>query len=427
MFLYNIHWKWRLFDQAQPNGVVFHSVGFDRETADSRNLPDEFPEFILFDPNVYLWNLDYDTCGKSCIRLATFDWVPIEVPEYNSDTCTRKEWLDDEVAPECESAWPPQIPDSDDELKEIIASCFDWQDDFGVSRLIIPSNFIDDDPRSVDNFLRWIDQGLQVAVDYDTQALVSIPISDIGIDSNLENIIDNISSREEIEGIYVCIDTSRSSAIVPTDSRVIDSLLELSYHIGAKSEREVIINFGDVFGLACLAVGANAFATGYEQKSRRLNLEEFVQTDDGGGAFPRFFSLSTNTMFRSERDMERIRDFRLLRIFDNENTEASESILGALRAGQSVNILPDWTESRNNVKAARSHLTERLTRAANELLAITNLSDRAGWVMDWLQEAEANVMYLKTRFSEDPLDDIGIHVSSWRDAFERFINRYSIL
>ena len=215
MFLYNLHWRWGVFDQEQPDGVIFHAVGFDQETADNRNFPEEFPDFILFHPNVYLWNLNYDTCGKSCKRLATFEWVPIKVPEHDKDACTRKEWLDDEVAPECESAWPPQVPDSDEELKEIIRSCLDWQNDFGASRLIIPSNFIDDDPRSVDNFLRWVDQGLQVADDYETEALVSIPLSDIGLDSNLESIVDNISSREEVEGIYVCIDTSRSSAAVP--------------------------------------------------------------------------------------------------------------------------------------------------------------------------------------------------------------------
>ena len=83
---------------------------------------------------------------------------------------------------------------------------------------------------------------------------------------HIENIVDNISSREEIQGIYICIDTSRSSAAVPMDRRVINALLELSFHIGERHQREVIINFGDVFGLACLAVGANAFATGYEKK-----------------------------------------------------------------------------------------------------------------------------------------------------------------
>ncbi len=402
MFLYNSMWAWNLPASTAPHGVVLHAVGCPLENAESRQAPTSRDRFILFDPDSYLWELDSETCGRAVKCLESYPWIPTMVERTALPSMT------------------------DEQVAAILGAAADWQKTRGVSRIILPTPLISESDQSVDEFLRWLDTAISVAAGLSPQSLIAVGVSEVAIRRHFDTILDHLTARRELPGIYIFAETSRSSGSVAVNQDVARMLLMASHFVGQRLGREVVVNFADTFGLACLAVGAAAFAGGYERKCRRLNFENFEERD-GGGAFPKFFALGTTAYYRPEKDLQRIRDARLLRLLEGDRTASSAALFEALKAGGSARDVPTWRESRNNVAAAKAHLIERLCGATDELVALRPGPDRIAWVLEWLQNAELNVTYLGTRFEDAPLDDDGRHVRAWRASFESFIDEFELV
>ena len=396
MFLYNSMWTWNPSASTTPHGVVLHAVGCPLDNAESRDFPTSRDGFVLFDPDSYLWDLDSATCGRAVECLESYPWVPDAPTRTNLSSM------------------------SDEEIVSAIEASAEWQVERGASRIILPTPLVSDPILPLDEFLRWLDLGAGVAAASGAQALLAVGVSEVAIRAHFGTILDHLTARDDIPGVYIFAETSRSSGNVAVNQDVARMLLMASYFAGWRLEREVVVNFADTFGLACLAAGALAFAGGYERKCRRLNFGNFEERD-GGGAFPKFFALSTTAYYRPERDMQRMRDERLLRLLNADRTLSSAPLFDALQAGSSAQEVPTWRESRNNVAAAKAHLIERLCDAVDELLTLPPGRDRIVWALDWLQDAERNVAYLSSRFEDAPLDDDGRHVRAWRAAFESFV------
>ncbi|MHB8867547.1 MAG: hypothetical protein ACYC6T_03545 [Thermoleophilia bacterium] len=402
MFLYNSMWAWKPSSSATPHGIVLHAVGCPLENANTREMPASRDDFTLFDPNSYLWELDRNGCARAVACLESYPWIP----EASART-------------ELSSM-------SDDQVLEILRTAADWQTARGVSRVILPTPLVSDAGAPLDEFLRWLDLGAGLARELDRPALLSLGLSEVAIGASFGTVLDQITAREDAPGVYAFVETSRSSGSVAVSQEVARMLLMTSYFVGKRLGREVVINFADTFGLASLSVGALAFAGGYERKCRRLDFEHFEERD-GGGAFPKFFALGTTAYYRPERDMQRLRDGRLLRLLNADRTAASTALFDALEAGRGAEDVPEWRESRGNVGAAKAHLIERMCSAADELTRIPDGPGKVAWTLDWLQDAERDVAYLNSRFENAPLDDDGRHVRAWRSAYESFVDEFGLV
>lgn len=402
MFLYNAFWKWNSSDPVDPDGVVIHAAGCPRENAERRPSPASRSGFVLFDPDAYLWALDPTDCHRAVDNIETYPWVPPLDVRSNPSSM------------------------SDEAVLRTLRESAAWQEARGASRVILPTPLVSDPSGPIDEFVRWMDLGLRIAPELGRPALIALGLSDVAVASQLDTVLDQVTARD-IHGVYAFVETSRSSGSVAVSQEVARALLMISHFVGQRMAREVVVNFADVFGLACLAVGARAYVGGYERKARRLDFQHFEEQDGGGGAFPKFFSLATTARYRPERDMDRIRDERLLRLLRSDQTGSSESLFRALDAGRSASEVPEWRESRGNVGMARSHLIERLCSASDEIAAFDSVQEKAGWALDWLQNAERDVAYLNARFESAPLDDDGRHVRVWREAFEGFVERFGII
>lgn len=426
MLLFNVRYQWNIFGDSPPDGVVFHASANCSEDFTRRQVAGEIPSFRLLDPDSYLLNLDSTACGKSCSYLATQPWLPVQIPDYDSGTHSRSQWRNDAVIPALADNWPPSLDVDGDGRKKIISDCLNWQRDFGVSRLIVPTPLIDD-PESLDQFLGWLDDGLEVAADYDETTLVTVFLAESVVRQQIEPLADQLTAREELAGIYLGIESSYSSVIPISARESLRALLDLSFLVGHECGCEVVVNYCDAFGLACMAVGAGRFVAGYDRKTRRLCFSDYEDDESGFGAFPRFFSLSTGCMYRAVKDLIKLRDERLLRRLAGDQTATSRPLLDALRSGvDESSVPPFWKESRGNIAKARTHLIERLTAGSQELVALSDLTDRINWAIDWLQDADATVTYLNRRFQDDPLDDVGAHIAAWRAAFEGFLDDHSL-
>ena len=396
MFLYNLRYQWAI-TSGEAQGAVLHAVGCTKDEVESRTFPATQESFVLLDPDAYLWGLDGSTAERAVERLDSYPWTPTGPGREN----------------------PPVLTDA--EVKAAISDSAQWQLARGCARAILPTPALSDPAAEIDEFLRWLDTATEVSKEVDRGCLVTLCVSDVAIRSHLERLLDQLTARSDLPGLYVMADTSGGSGTGAIGPDVARLLLQCSYLVGHRMEREVVVNFADSFGLACLAVGATAFGGGYEQKARRLDTGSYAPRE-GGGAFPRFFSLATTAYYRSRMDLERIRDARLLRLIEGDTTDPSEALFDALRSGRSTDAVPDWREARNNVSAARRHLIALMNGAVERVNSLPRIGERCRFALNWLQEAERNVIYLNSRLETTPLDDDGRHVSAWRAEFERFLD-----
>lgn len=423
MFLCNIRGKWIVPANALPAGLVVHAASKDCE----RPFGDERPGLLLVDPNVYLWGLRYEDCSRVCQYLSTYPWVPIDVPAYaDSQYTKRAEWLLEEVGPAVAAAWPPIPPEDDAELSRLITACIDWQVSRGVGAVVLPAPLVDNMGVRLDEYVRWLDLGLTCAEERGVDALMSLPLAERVLPGLLDDVLDVLTSRRNLRGLYVCVETTNGSRYI-TDQPVTRALLEISYHVGYRHRAKVIVNFADILGLACLGVGASGFATGYTLKDRQLALSDFEEAGGGGGAYPRLLSLAACSRFRTGRDMEALRDRRLLPRLGGDRTDASAPLFDALTAGQGAADVPGWEENYNNDAGARAHLNQLLVGVAAQVMALGDLESRAGRVFEWLQDAEMLSDYLQRRFDEDPLDEMGACTRSWRGTYEEFCRSVGLL
>ena len=428
MFLMNVGWKWSIVPERGPHGVIFNASGVDLESALRRERPSGLPDEVYFDPQLYLLSLPYDTAPKTCRKLATYPWFPIETPDFDSGEVSIRDWIEN-VGEAISEGWPPVLPSDPNAINNVIRQSIDFQQQFGVSEIILPSPLTNFPESDLSVEMTWVDEGIRVASTTDKPFLVTFAISDaclLHVDPSdnqlLQLAIDQFTAREEIPGVYLVIEHSRGESNRIVHARVAWALLEFCYYVGKSAGKKVLVNYTDTFGLACLAAGAKGFASGLGTKSKRLHFEDFVERG-GGGAFPKFYAHSTICDYLPERDLERLRDLHLLRLIRNDQTPASSSLFDVLTSGRSVGSIPEWRESINNLSGSRDHFIQRVRTAVDQLNGRSE-NEKREIILAWLQDAERTVNYLNERFSDEALYDDGRHVRSWRSAFESFLNQH---
>ncbi len=427
MFLYNLHWRWNLTTNAQPHGSCFHPISFDQVTAMNRDIQEDNNRIRLFDPSISFWNLEYRTANRACNNIASYDYVPIDFPPYNRETHGKvKDWLKNKVGLQIKPKWPPRA-ETDQDIEVCLSKCFEFQENFEVSHLIIPTPHICSPSDDLSTFIKWIDIGLGLVQSSRTQPLLSVSISDLCEIEQLEMILAHLKSRDALKGIYLSLENSKSDKIGPENINIAKFFLDVSFLLGHRENLEIFINHTDIFGYACLAVGATAFASGYERKTKILKHALYEDKKGGGGAYPKFFSYKTGKTYRVKNDLNKIRDSKLLHIFEEDITSESEPLLMALNSGQEAEDVPTWRESPNNVGSARSHLIERLVNATNALNSITDFNEKNLFVLEWLQNAEMINTHLENVFQNDQLEDEGGNIKEWRVVFQDHLKKYKII
>ncbi|PFR07567.1 hypothetical protein COK10_19850 [Bacillus anthracis] len=422
MFLLNLGYRWTNHELA--NGVILNASGFHKEQGVRRNIADDL-EMTLFDPQLYLAGLEYESCNMTCSRLTTYPWFGGSDTDYDSAQGTAQDWF----AGHRQSVnWPVEVPTERDEIRDCIKDCLDYQVGVGVSHLIIPTPIVCDYEDEFAEQLKWIDIALEIKEEYELPVLTSIAINDHLLiqgeplkNKLVQTILDNISVRTELDGVYV-IPVQTNDATVKLDNKnVAEFLLHISNILGHINEKIVIINYTDSFGLACLGVGATAFGSGYGNKTKRMSLNDFRESG-GGKSFPKLYANELVMDLLSYRDINKLKDSRLLRLIKNDVTESSQDLINALNAGLTANDVPKWRESINNITTATQHRIQRLVGATEKLQQIESMEDREAYILEWLQNAEAYHLLLQAQFSSEPLSEDGRHIAVWRNAFESYLN-----
>lgn len=433
MFFLNLGFQWRIpeLENIGDQGVCIGAGDVNARAALTRSGREALPppEKRLFDPQMYLRELDYSSSEPRVKRLATYPWLNPDVPTYEEVQGIR-EW-ENQIAEGLPDAWPCPIPRDPGLILTRLSDCLDFQAEFGVACLIVPVPTVKHPQTDFLSAARWIDLGLEVASDYDLPVYATLAIADICLDHRgadradlLDIIVDQIGARQELDGVYIVLEQTGSadSSDYLISSNVAWALLRLCHDLGQKASLEVAVNYVDVFGLACIAAGAESFCAGPTTKAGRFCLSDYESR--GFGAYPRFYSHSLVLDLLPERDIEqKIAAARLLRLIGQDETSHSQSLFEALRAGEDVADVFEWREERNNTEASRSHYVELVVRATEEL---ARADDKITAIMTWLQDAERDAGYLAQRFSDEPLSADHRHIRAWRAAFENFLDQYNL-
>jgi len=385
---------------------------------------------VILDPAWYLASLDADSCIKWCARLATYPWFPLELPELPPSGYPNKAWQ-----AQLESAlphqWPPVCPDDSDAIRRLLDSCLRFQEDFGVTYIVLPFPVIDDPDSNLRREREWLDAAAQCALTTDLPVLLQVAITDSCLITRdpprndlLEALVDNLGVRQELSGVYLVLVQVLGQDRAVADHRIAWSLLDICFAMGSWAGQTVVVNYLDDFGLVCTACGATAFGSGYAMKARRINCQDYRQRG-GGGAYPRFYSSTTMCEYLPESDLERLRDRKLLRLLQADQTPAAAQLMHVLSSGGRARNVPEWKEETGNTQLAEPHRLQLLHRASQELDSVP-AQDKMHYMFQRLQDAERTATYFDSLFPEKPLYDTGRHLTPWRSGFERFMEEHNL-
>ncbi len=418
MFLLNLGYRWGSGFSLDVDGYVINPSGINKEQAARRdNLDLTDTQCLLFDPQMYLSILDGAVHSRTCENLATYPWFGVETPTFNSSEMNTRDWMS-QVREQVN--WHPVIPTDENNIRNVIRECVEFQKEFGATHLIVPTPLVDNDDDEFGTQLKWLNAAADLKGRFSQPMFATVAISDYLLSARdphenplLQTILDNISVSD-FEGAYVVVLQADAPRVRITSKRIAQSLLFMSRVI-QRSSKAVFINYADDLGHACIAAGATGFASGTSFKSRRLCLSDF-EDRTGGSTFPRLYSHSLIGDFSME-DLGQIRDERLLRYIGSDATPIAEPLYAALKARGSAHDVPAWRPSKNNVTAANKHRVMLMAQKARELVQLDETA-QLNSVLHWLQEAEAHGRLLASRFSDNPLDEDGTHVEVWGKAFQ---------
>lgn len=423
MFLLNVGGTWTLAtDVEEVRGAVFlaaknSNVRFTRKAS---------PELsrILVDPQLYLAELDRTKCGKACGRLATHPWFQVpDLPEFDSGLSGVRDWQKkvDKVAAK---NWPGRAPEGAC-IEPASRAAVECQLGFGCTHVILPAPLIREREEEGTALAAWLDAGLSAAAELEVgqPILATIAISDATLNEDafsssgfLDSLVDQVTAREGLAGVYIVVAQSgvATHSLQPSP-QVRRAYLHLSKAFRAGGMQIIVLNFADVFGFVCAGVGATDIVSGHSQSTRRLNLNSF-RDEQYGVAVPQFYSHRVIGEFASETDLDRLAAAKLLqRVADG--TPYSEDLLETLRSGGTAAALPTWAESQNNVAAAQRHLVARLALEGAKLRKLT-VAKREALVRDWLEDAEAGMLYLKKRLGT-PVIGKTAPAAEWLEELDR--------
>lgn len=422
MFLLNVGYRMNLAnDLDEIIGAVFLASSHTK----FRLERSKYPEFrrMLFDPQLYLAKLDPERSPKACTRLATYPWFGKETAfKYNPEEGSLQEW-EMKKREEITSVWPQDYPSQGD-ITSACSDAMEFQLTLGCTHIILPSPIIEEREDEAITQGDWLDRSLEVAISEEiTQPLIATVALDEKIINEsafqesgfLDTIVDQISSRKGIDGVYIVVSQNSNKHPFRTGEDVLRAYATLSKEFSQCGFDIIITNFADIFGLSCLALGASDFATGPSQSLRRLSFEGF-QEDVRGTALPHYYSHDNIAEFFSESDLDKLRDKKLLRRL-KDHTSHSNQLMESLNSGNSAADIPLWAENKNNLNAAQKHFIIKINNEERSIAPL-NQTGKKEAIIDWLENADVNITYIDKKLGSDSIKGEVAPSENWLEIFE---------
>ncbi|WP_420645421.1 hypothetical protein [Candidatus Leptofilum sp.] len=278
-----------------------------------RNLEKQYPHMRrrLFDPQLYLAELDANESSGHCAKLATYPWFGIkDLDRYQSSIQKQSDWKK-EIEKDIVKLWPRTTPTDPEIIKNSVAECIDIQCRLGCQAIILPSPLTQNVNSNYSRELVWLD----AAIDYVAKAKIRLPIyATIAISDNclrstepfsntlVDLILDTVSARE-INGVYLVLeqDGAPNETRHCANVRVLRTILHMVHIFHHDCQIKVAVNFLGQFGLACLAAGADLWGSGWYKSVYRLRLRDKLGE---GRARPSYWSYAAAMDIHLKNDFD---------------------------------------------------------------------------------------------------------------------------
>lgn len=424
MFALNEGSKWGSSKYAESlHGVVY--MPMSNHVVRMRRRPLGEVTWQLFDPQLYLSGLDCDQAMKVCARLSTYPWFGVdEIPEFDSDRDGQRSWEHDVQDVVCDQ-WHGDVPDDLGEIRGAALSAIEFQAEISCSHIILPTPLVAEREDEAETQAIWVDQGLAAAdaADVGQPLIATIAISEAVLNDAafeaggfLDTVVDQITAREGLSGVYIVVAQTEANHPLSPPYSVTAAYAHLSRAFAEYGHDFVFVNFADTFGVVCLGLGANAFATGPTQNLRRLSLAGF--RDSGGGPFPRFYSHRVVGEFLPDGDLRHVAAQRQLRRVE-DRTSYSRDLLQSLAKTGRANTVANWVETRNNVfKAAQPHFITRMILEGNAYSGQT-VAQRSARADHWLDDGVVNQEFLARKLAGTGVEPNFAPVEDWLTQFQK--------
>jgi len=423
MFMLNIAYKKTLLsslDAVQgatilPCGNSFISLG---------NIPHLEAKRIMFDPQLYLSDLDVSDCKKVCARLASYPYFDIpgipDIKDYSGDLNGYKK----KILQEIEKLWKSKKLGN---IHNVCRRVIELQLKIPCTHIILPCPAIRDREDEAKIQADWLDEAVVAAEElYVGQPLLAtVAICDSELNENsfkengfLDTVVDQVTSREGIDGVYIVIIQNNNDHPFKINQLIARSYFHLCNAFGQIGYSTIYPNFADVLGLICLGLGATDFGTGQSFQLRKMSYTSFK--DSGfGKAFPHYYSHKSMVEFRSETDLQYIVEKKLVgRIADI--TPFSRPLINELKKSDgSASNLPSWAESQNNTATSHLHFLHRLALEEKRLKNM-DLSSRQLLLREQLESAAANTLFIRKRLGKNKIKGNIIPAEEWLDLFDPY-------
>lgn len=132
-------------------------------------------------------------------------------------------------------------------------------------------------------------RAVRAATDRPILASVVIEESGLGDWTAVEQWLD-IATTLDVAGFYLIVGR-RGAYPAAWDTGLLVNLLRIVYRLAILNEFEVLVGYADIAGLAALAMGADAIASGWSYRQRHFLSERWIPRRGGAQAIPRVTSV----------------------------------------------------------------------------------------------------------------------------------------
>lgn len=394
MFYYNAKYAFALPGQT-PSAIAGAVLSASSMPAgqlvrrDFRKYP--YLQHRLFDPQLYLSNLDASVASKSVINLASWPWFcPNVVPEYDSDAHSSVKHWKDLHGDALLASWEDCLPRDSAGIRRACRAAVMAQIALGCERIILPGPLTTIATRQFATETEWMDAGLDVCKELKVAVpvLATVALSDAilrGVNAPqnplLHTVTNQLSARPELAGAYIVIEQASETGYVCTGRDTLLSLLVLIDDLVRGAGKAALVSYMGTFGAVASAAGASIWSTGYYLSQRRLKLADFE--DKEGRAMPRYHSFRLAGDIGLQSDIQQAYDAFGDRILTDTND--GKTIKQALVSGTYPASVPEWQYAQSNIQAAAGHYNEVAFKIGR--IATLNSAKRIEAVERWLESS----------------------------------------
>ena len=422
-FYANIGYKFAIPGDVITDGSIILASALPMHQLERRKINKKYPhmKLRLFDPQLYLSDMDAYETRRHTANLASYPWFGVDgLSEYKSAQQTQSKWSEysRKVIP---SIWPGNSPANQKVIDEGVQECIDFQIRKGCWGIILPSPLTTDPSTDYTNELRWLDASLTYCKKNKIQAplFATVAISDLCVryadpkdNILLELITDSISARE-VDGVYIVLEQGSEPADGRScsNTRSLRSILDLVHIFSKEAELRVVVNFFGFFGLALLAAGAEIWASGWYKSVYRLRIADALA---GGRAYPSYWNYPTVTDIHLGEDFDILIRKGLLPLI-KDKTSASDGLLSAVSKGIPSDNVPAWNYRQSNVAMAREHFFRSAINASQSHSKLS-WKKNVNKVEKWLENASMRALKIEGALGRSQRT-ITRHVAAWHRAF----------